>query len=89
MGRGVRPTVPGLEVPVPCMLTPRGTRPCSSIVGGSFSSALELLGGTALLPPKVALGVSDMVSFTSSLWAKMETLKRNMKRVTFDTRVQK
>lgn len=52
---------------LPCRLTPLGTRPCSSSVGRSTSAALELLGGTALLPPKVVAGVSDILSFTGSL----------------------
>lgn len=52
---------------LPCRLTPLGTTPCSSSVGRSTSAALELLGGTALLPPKVVVGVSDILSFTGSL----------------------
>jgi hypothetical protein len=52
---------------LPFRLTPLGTRPCSSSVGRSTSAALELLGGTARLPPKVLAGVSDILSFTGSL----------------------
>lgn len=52
---------------LPCRLTPLGTTPCSSSVGRSTSTALELLGGTALLPPKVVVGVSDILRFTGSL----------------------
>lgn len=61
--------------PVPCGMTPRGPSPCTSMVGGSFSAALELLGGTALLPPKVVPEVSDILSFTSSSGKKRRQRK--------------
>lgn len=61
--RAARLVVTGPEVSVPCGLKPRGTRLCSSTVESSFSAALELLGGTALLPPKVVPGVPDILSF--------------------------
>lgn len=62
--------------PVPCRLTPRGTGPCSSTVGGSFSAALELFGGMALLPPKVVPEVSDILSVTSSLEGKKGDMEK-------------
>lgn len=61
------------EGTVPCGLKPRGTRPCSSTVGGSFSAALEVLGGMALLPPKAVSEDSDILSLTGSLRGAMET----------------
>ena len=61
------------EVPIPCGLKPRGTRPCSSTVGGSFSAALEVLGGMALLPPKAVPEDSDILSLTGSLGREKET----------------
>jgi hypothetical protein len=66
---------------LPCRLTPRGTKPCSSSVGRLSSAALELLGGMARLPPKVVVGVSDILSFTRSLGKRggEETWKRNVK----------
>lgn len=45
------------------------------MVGGSFSDALEVLGGTALLPPKVAPEDSDILSLTGSLGGEKEARK--------------
>lgn len=78
-GRGPVWALPGCSgLFLPCRLTPRGTRPCSSSVGRSSSAALELLGGIALLPPKVVREVSDILSFARSLGEEEETTEKGM-----------
>ena len=84
-----RPARATQEVTVPCRLKLRGTRPCSSTVGGSFSDALEVLGGMALLPPKVAPEDSDILSLTGSLGGRKGGTERKVKPVAFVIRTQK